>query len=131
MIEVELVRIIIRESMEQPQYIYLREKGGEREFPIIIGYFEAAEINRKIRAVSTQRPMTHDLLGKLIQDFGSELKHVVVNGLAEGTFFAQIMLDRKGEEVAIDCRPSDAIALAAQFGRPIFVEESVLGQATT
>ncbi|MEQ8763595.1 MAG: bifunctional nuclease family protein [Planctomycetota bacterium] len=131
MIEVELVRIIIRESMEQPQYIFLREKGGEREFPIIIGYFEAAEINRKIRQVPTQRPMTHDLIGGLLEVLGGELKHVVVSGLSEGTFYAKIFLSKEGEEHEVDCRPSDAIALAAQFRRPIFVAESVLKQAAT
>ncbi len=122
-----LARILIRENSEH-QVIFLREKAGTRTFPILIGPFEAFEINRKIHAVETPRPMTHDLLRRVIHGLGAELQRVVVDDLRDSTFHAKLHLRRGDETVRIDARPSDAIALAVAEKAPIFVEEKVLDE---
>ena len=125
MIPVELSRIVIRDMSDQ-QYIYVSEKNGKRSFPIVIGIFEAMEIQRKISRITTPRPMTHDLVRRLIESLGAELKQLVVNDLKDGTFYAELHLIQNGREIRVDCRPSDAIALSAAAGTPIFVEVHVM-----
>lgn len=124
-VEVDLVKIVIRDTSEQ-QYIFLKERNGERIFPIVIGYFEASAIDRHVRGVGTPRPMTHDLLGSVIEALGARIRRIVVNRLHENTFYAQLTLERDGEEIPIDCRPSDAIALAVQSSASIYVAEDVI-----
>lgn len=121
----ELSRLIICETGDE-QVIYLKEKDGNRTFPIVIGIYEAAAIDRKIRGHKTPRPLTHDLLAGVIRDMGAHLASVVVSELREGTFYAKLVLDRDGASTEVDSRPSDAIALAISTGAPIFVDESVL-----
>ena len=128
-IECELVKIVIRETSDQ-QYIFLKEKEGDRAFPIVIGYFEASAIDRRVRGIVTPRPMTHDLLSNTIEALGGQVIKVVVNRLHENTFFAQLLVSRDGEEVTIDCRPSDAIAVAVSVDARIFVAESVIDAVT-
>jgi bifunctional DNase/RNase len=125
----ELARIVISDVNEQ-QVIYLRELEGQRVFPILIGLFEAASINRHVKGEPTERPLTHDLLRNTIEQLGGELQDVVVNNLQEHTYFALIRIRRDGELIEIDSRPSDAIALAVQFKPPlpIYVDDSVLEQ---
>jgi len=123
--QVELVKIVIRDTSDQ-QYIFLKESDGERVFPIVIGYFEASAIDRHVRGVATPRPMTHDLLGSVIEALQARIVKVVVNKLEENTFFAQLHLERNGSALELDCRPSDAIALAVQTGSPIFVAADVI-----
>jgi bifunctional DNase/RNase len=127
MIEVQLSRIVIRETSDQ-QRIYLREKGGTRQFPIVIGIHEAAAIDRKVRDRRPPRPMTHDLLASVVDALGGRLVRVVVSELRQNTFIARLDLERPdgGETIEVDARPSDAIALAAHLGSPIFVAEEVL-----
>jgi len=134
LIEVELARVVIQQKGEQ-QYIHLREKGGaQRAFPIVIGFTEIEEINRKINGVQAPRPLTHDLVGRLIKELGFRLTRVVVTELREGTFFANLVLapaeakaSQEGDgDRRVDCRPSDAIALAVQTGARIFVAREVL-----
>ena len=127
MIPVELSRIVIRETSDQ-QYIYLKEKEGDRSFPIIIGIFEALEINRKISEIASFRPMTHDLIRNILEAVGAELTKVVINDLRKNTFYANLYLEQNGQEVLVDSRPSDAIALASALKVPIFVEEKVMDQ---
>lgn len=124
-VEVDLVKIVIRDTSEQ-QYIFLKERKGERVFPIVIGYFEASAIDRHVRGVGTPRPMTHDLLGSVIEALGARIRRITVNRLHENTFYAQLTLERDGEEIPIDCRPSDAIALAVQASASIYVAEDVI-----
>ena len=107
MIPVELSRIVIRETSDQ-QYIYLKEKEGDRSFPIIIGIFEALEINRKISEIASFRPMTHDLIRNILEAVGAELTKVVINDLRKNTFYANLYLEQNGQEVLVDSRPSDA-----------------------
>jgi uncharacterized protein len=126
MIEMQLSRIVIRETSDQ-QCVYLREKGGARQFPIVIGIFEAMAIDRKVRDRGTQRPMTHDLLASVVRALDGSLDRVVVSDLRDNTFFASLRFRRPdGREAEVDARPSDAIALAVHLGAPIFVEDRVL-----
>ena len=111
--------------------IILRDKDGQRVLPIWVGVFEANAIALQIENVATPRPMTHDLLKNVIQDLKAEIQKVVVSDLRENTFYAIIYLDAQGETVAIDARPSDAIALALRAHAPIYVEDSVIANAKT
>ncbi|HEX2445628.1 MAG TPA: bifunctional nuclease family protein [Vicinamibacterales bacterium] len=111
--------------------IILRDKDGQRVLPIWVGVFEANAIALQIENVATPRPMTHDLLKNVIQDLKAEIQKVVVSDLRENTFYAIIYLDSQGETVAIDARPSDAIALALRAHAPIYVEDSVIANAKT
>lgn len=126
MVEVELARVVISETSDS-QIIVLREKDSERAFPIVIGIFEAAAIDRKLNDRTVPRPMTHDLLESVIRQLGAKLERVIVNDLRENTFYARLHLrkDSDGELVDVDSRPSDAIALAVRMDVPVFVEEQV------
>ena len=126
-VQMELSRIIIHDSNEQ-QIIYLREVDGDRTFPIVIGYFEATSIDRRIRGQSTPRPLTHDLLANMIELLGGELQDIYISELREHTYFAKLRVKHEGEIVEIDSRPSDAIAVAVTVDVPIFVSEEVLDE---
>jgi uncharacterized protein len=109
--------------------VVLRDSDGGKVLPIWVGVFEANAIAVQIENVPTPRPMTHDLLRNIIQDLHATVERIVVTDLKENTFFALIHLNISGERVAIDARPSDAIALALRASAPIFVEESVIEQS--
>jgi hypothetical protein len=111
--------------------IILRDKDGQRVLPIWVGVFEANAIALQIENVTTPRPMTHDLLKNIIHDLKARIEKVVVSDLRENTFYALIYLDTHGETVAVDARPSDAIALALRAHAPIFVEDAVIANAKT
>lgn len=111
--------------------VILRDRDGQRVLPIWVGLFEANAIALQIENVSTPRPMTHDLLRNVIADLQATVQKVVVCDLQESTFFALIYLAMNGETVAIDARPSDAIALALRTKAPIFVEDRVIDNAKT
>jgi uncharacterized protein len=123
----ELARIIISDMNEQ-QVVFLKEIDGARSFPILIGIFEAASINRHVKGEASQRPLTHDLLRNVIEQLGGELQDIIINNLEEHTYFALLRIRKDGELIEIDSRPSDAIALAVQYKPPlpIYVEDSVL-----
>ncbi|PYM57019.1 MAG: hypothetical protein DMD79_20855 [Candidatus Rokuibacteriota bacterium] len=109
--------------------VILRDREGQRVLPIWVGIFEANAIALQIENVATPRPMTHDLLRNVIQDLRATVQKVVVCDLQENTFFALIYLHLNGDTLAIDARPSDAIALALRTRAPIFVEDSVIDNA--
>ena len=111
--------------------VILRDKDGHRVLPIWVGVFEANAIALQIENVTTPRPMTHDLLKNVIADLRARIDKIVVSDLKENTFFALIYLSIGGEVMAIDARPSDAIALALRARAPIFVEEKVIDHAKT
>ena len=111
--------------------VILRDKEGEKVLPIWVGIFEANAIALQIENISTPRPMTHDLLRNVIEDLKASVQKVVVCDLQDNTFYALIYLSLGGETVAIDARPSDAIALALRTRAPIFVEETVIDNAKT
>ena len=129
-VEMQLSRIIISEIHDQ-QIIYLREVEGERQFPIVIGIFEATSIDRRVKGYQTPRPLTHDLIVNVVEQLNGELDSVVISGLREGTYFAVLRVRRDGELVEIDSRPSDAIAVAVTCNPPlpIYVNEEVLEEA--
>lgn len=124
MVEVELTRIIINERSDQ-QVIVLKEKGGDRQFPILIGIYEATAIDRGIKEYRTPRPLTHDLICSILKGLEVTLKRTVVSDMRNRTFYATLVLERDGRALEVDSRPSDAIAIAVQLGAPIFVEEKV------
>jgi hypothetical protein len=123
----ELKRIIISEIHEQ-QVITLKEVDGDRSFPIVIGIFEATSIDRRVKGITNPRPLTHDLVANTIDQLGGELQDVYINDLREHTYFAKLRVRQEGEMIEIDCRPSDAIALAVTAKVPIYVAEDVLGE---
>src|SRR5580765_4200955 len=127
-VQMELKRIIINEIHDQ-QVIMLRETEGERSFPIVIGIFEATSIDRRVRGLQTPRPLTHDLITAAIEQLGGEIQDIVISDLQEHTYFAKLRVRKEGELVEIDCRPSDAVALAVTARVPIYVSEDVLGEA--
>jgi bifunctional DNase/RNase len=125
------IRGLMVDPITNSPIVILRDKDGQRVLPIWVGIFEANAIALQIENISTPRPMTHDLLRNVIQDLKAAVKKVVVCDLQENTFYALIYLALNGETVAIDARPSDAIALALRTRAPIFVEDTVLDSAKT
>lgn len=109
--------------------VILRDEDGDRVLPIWVGIFEANAIALQIENVTTPRPMTHDLLRNVIADLDGSVEKIVVSDLKENTFYALIYVRIRGEVVAVDARPSDAIALALRVGAPIFVEDEVVKNA--
>jgi hypothetical protein len=128
-IRMELSRILITETQDY-QLIELREVGGERRFPIVIGLYEAAAIERRLKNAPLKRPQTHELLAGTIEALGGKLERIVINDLREHTFFAKLVIQQDGTTIEVDSRPSDAIALGIANDVPIFVEEHVLTDAT-
>ena len=109
--------------------LILNETDGRRRLPIIIGTFEAQAIALELEHIRPPRPMTHDLVKSVIQGLNSWVKHVLINDLKDGTFYAEIVCENEGSEVAIDARPSDAIAIAIRFNASIYVNDHVLNEA--
>jgi len=128
-IQVDILGLSTSPSSGGAYALILNETGGNRRLPIIIGTFEAQAIALELEHIKPPRPMTHDLLRNIIQSFDTFVKFIFINELKDGTFFAQIVYDRDGEEVTQDARPSDAIALAIRFSAPIFVAPDVLNEA--
>ena len=130
-----LIEMTIKGLMVDPitnmPIIILRDKDGQKVLPIWVGVFEANAIALQIENISTPRPMTHDLLRNVIHDLNGEVQKVVVCDLKDNTFFALIYVLRASDTVAIDARPSDAIALALRVRAPIFVDEAVIEHAKT
>lgn len=122
--EVELSRIIINETSDQ-QIIVLKERNGQRSFPIVIGIVEIFAIDRRLKGIKPPRPMTHDLLDSVIENLGANIEKIVINDLRNHTFYAKIYLSLNGRTVEIDSRPSDAIALGVASNAPIYVAEDV------
>lgn len=106
--------------------IILRDGDGQRMLPIWVGVFEANAIALQLESVQTPRPMTHDLMKNLLDEMGASIERVVVCDLRENTFYATIYLRTSQKTIAVDSRPSDAIALALRTQSPILVEESVI-----
>lgn len=128
-VEMKLSRIIISEINEE-QVIYLKEVEGDRQFPILIGIFEATSIDRRVKLDKPQRPLTHDLLVSAVEAMGGELDSVTIDELRERTYYAKLRIRVDGELIEIDSRPSDAIAIAVTCDPqlPIYVSEDVLDE---
>jgi uncharacterized protein len=130
-----LIEMTIKGLMVDPitnmPIVILKDKDGERVLPIWVGIFEANAIALQIENIVTPRPMTHDLLRNIITDLDGQVDRVVVSDLKENTFYAIVHLTVRGERIAVDARPSDAIALALRTRAPILVEETVIENAKT
>lgn len=126
-VQMELSRIIISE-IDDRQVIYLKEVDGDRTFPILIGICEATSIQRRVKGERAQRPLTHDLIVNTVEALGGELHSVVINDLKDHTYYALLRIQRDGELLEVDARPSDAIAVAVtcEPHLPIYVAEDVL-----
>ncbi|HXG35737.1 MAG TPA: bifunctional nuclease family protein [Dehalococcoidia bacterium] len=123
---IESIRVSL---MNYQRVVILKEKEADRYLPIWIGPAEADAIAVRLQEVSVARPLTHDLLRAVLEELGATINFIVVNDLANDTFFAKINMDASGRTLEIDSRPSDAIALAVRVQVPIFAEESVLEKA--
>ena len=134
MVEMKILGLAVDEKAQSP-VIILKDEARDLALPIWVGPVEAMAISLAINAVETPRPMTHDLLGRVVAALSATLAAVEVVSLREGTFYAELVLRRAQagapEVLRVDCRPSDAIALAARLNVPIFVAESVLAEAGT
>jgi hypothetical protein len=125
--EIEMrIRGLMMDPVTNMPIVILREASGEAILPIWVGIYEANAIALEIEKVTTPRPMTHDLIKNLLAGMETRLSKVVVSDLREDTFFAVIWLEKGGEVISIDSRPSDALALALRMDCPIYVEEQVL-----
>lgn len=101
----------------------MKEVDGDRRLPIIIGAFEAQAIALEMEGVIPPRPMTHDLIKSIVDSFGSTITEVHINDLVDGTFYAKLVFDN---DIEIDSRPSDAIAMAVRYGIPVYVNSEIL-----
>ncbi len=125
--EVEMkIRGLMMDPVTNMPIVILKDVGGDSVLPIWVGIYEANAIALEIEKVTTPRPMTHDLLKNLLVGLDASVRKVVVNELRDDTFFAIIWVERDGQIISIDSRPSDALALALRVDCPIFVEDEVL-----
>jgi bifunctional DNase/RNase len=125
--EVEMkIRGLVMDPVTNMPIVILKDVGGQSVLPIWVGIYEANAIALEIEKVTTPRPMTHDLLKNLLLGLETHVQKVVVSELRDDTFYALIWIERNGEMMSIDSRPSDALALALRVDCPIFVEDEVL-----
>ena len=125
--EVEMkIRGLMMDPVTNMPIVVLKDLNGNTILPIWVGIYEANAIALEIEKVSTPRPMTHDLIKTLLLGLGTGIRKVVVSELKDDTFYAVIWLDKEGELISVDSRPSDALALALRLDCPIYVDESVL-----
>ncbi|HPB31622.1 MAG TPA: bifunctional nuclease family protein [Candidatus Sumerlaeota bacterium] len=129
-IEMELSEIQMS-HMHNQQVVILTEKNGARSIPIFIGLFEASAMDFAINEGKAPRPLTHDLIFNVLDDFGLKIDRVLVDSLHEDTFYGKLVIaDETGNEKWVDSRPSDAIVLACKRHLPIFVHEDVLNKVS-
>jgi bifunctional DNase/RNase len=129
---IEVIIDSIRVSlMSQHRVVVLKDMNSERYLPIWIGPCEAEAITVKLQEVPAPRPLTHDLLRNAIRELGGKVVHILINDLRQEVYYARIVIDVAGEQIEIDSRPSDAIALAVRVSVPIFVAETVMDKAAT
>jgi len=128
MIEMVLSRIVISDKRES-QFIWLKEREGERSFAILIGLCEARAIDFHVKNYEPPRPLTHELLANVITDLSGILERIEITELKDGIYFAKLVIRQDGKVVEVDSRPSDAIALALKHNSPIFCAEEVIDEA--
>ncbi|MDA2913018.1 bifunctional nuclease family protein [Acidobacteriia bacterium AH_259_A11_L15] len=125
--EIEMkIRGLMMDPVTNMPIVILKDVKGTSILPIWVGVYEANAIALEIEKVQTPRPMTHDLIKNVLRGLKATVKKVVVTDLRDDTFYALIWLERNGNSITIDCRPSDALALALRTDAPIYVEETVL-----
>jgi len=129
MVQVELSRIRIDENRNE-QVIVLKEIDGKRFLPVVIGIAEVNAIKLKLSGITPPRPLTHDLLAQSIESLGAHIERIMIDRLENNTYYAKLRLKTQdGNQVDVDARPSDSVAIALRVNAPIFVDESVLQQA--
>ncbi|MEO0263883.1 MAG: bifunctional nuclease family protein [candidate division WOR-3 bacterium] len=131
LVEFIVDRVQFPEGTESGSVVYLKEKDGNRELPIVIGLSEAQSIMMALQGVKAPRPLTHDLLVDILNALNLRLKRVVINDLRENTYYARIILwdEEDNTLYSIDARPSDSIAIALRVKAPIFISTFVLKKA--
>ncbi len=120
------IRGLMMDPVTNMPIVILKDINGNSVLPIWVGIYEANAIALEIEKVTTQRPMTHDLIKTLLLGLNTGIRKVVVSELRDDTFYAVIWLERDGELISVDSRPSDALALALRLDCPIYVEDAVL-----
>jgi len=125
-VTIDSVRVSL---MSQQRVVILKEKETDRFLPIWIGPYEAEAITIRLQEMEVIRPLTHDLLRSVIRELQATIVRVVINDLRDDVFYARIILTRDGEQIEVDSRPSDAIALAVRANVPIFVSRAVMDEA--
>lgn len=122
--EVRVASLGLDKTSNTPVVI-LQEKDGERVLPIWIGPSEASAIAMELAGMKFSRPLTHDLFASLVRGLGSEVQRVIITKVVENTYYAELILNRSGEMLSIDARPSDSIAIALRAKAPIFARDDL------
>ncbi|MEO0090859.1 MAG: bifunctional nuclease family protein [candidate division WOR-3 bacterium] len=130
MVEVKVLTVYYDEANKSP-VVLLKEISGNRVLPIFIGYAEAAAISYALEKVEFVRPLTLDLMKRIIESLNYNVKRVVITKIKDNTFYAEVILESDGNYVAIDARPSDSIGLALRTNSPIYVNEEVMDACAT
>lgn len=128
-VEMKIKGLMI-DPVSQMPIVILKNLSADEVLPIWVGVFEANAIATQLEKIVSPRPMTHDLLRSTIEELGGRIDRVVITDLRDATFYATLHLERDGQKVEVDARPSDAMALALRCEAPIFVEESVLEKSS-
>lgn len=126
MVEMHLTAVRVELPTNNPVVLLQEIGGARRTLPIFIGAPEATAIAFALQGVATSRPMTHDLFRDVLTATGVALDRVLITELREGTYYAELHLSQNGQSTVVSARPSDAIALAARLGAPIFAEDELI-----
>ncbi len=129
-IKLEILGLSSSQSQSGSFALVLGQAEGNRRLPIIIGMFEAQAIAIEIEKITPNRPMTHDLFKSFADGFNFTVKEIVISDLKEGVFFAKIVCENGVDTIAVDARPSDAIAIGIRFDAPIFTHEKIMNEAS-
>lgn len=128
-IELKIIGLSYSQTQSGAYALVLSEKEGSRRLPIIIGGFEAQSIAIELENMKPSRPLTHDLFKSFAESFAIKIKEVVIYNLIEGVFYSKLVCDKEGDEVEIDARTSDAIAIGIRCECPVYTFEHILSSA--
>jgi hypothetical protein len=128
-IELKIIGLSYSQTQSGAYALVLSEKKGVRRLPIIIGGFEAQSIAIELENMKPSRPLTHDLFKSFAESFKVNIKEVIIYNLIEGVFYSKLICDKDGEEVEIDARTSDAIAIGIRCTCPVYTFEHILSSA--
>jgi bifunctional DNase/RNase len=128
MIQVEVTNVVLV-NMGKEYIVLLKSSEDSRTLPISVGQLEAQSIAIHINQVPFPRPLTHDLFKSVLTEFKCKIGHILIRELSDETFYADLILENNGRKVTLDCRPSDAIALALRCSAPIYVDDNVMDEA--